>query len=484
MLLRHTLLYLPAQLLAPLSQFIAAVVWTHWMSPESYGVLTFLIAAQDLVYMLCLHWWSSFSLRFLPGFNRGEARDYRRSEATILVATVFVGALVTIALLGYLGILSDVPLIAIAVIFLASRAINVHLAERARAQERILAYTVAQTAGPVLGFALALAAVHWLRPTPDAALAGFAVAQTFATFWLSRHLSVDLALRSPDPTMLRRAVVYGAPMVVAGVLGWFALNGVRFVVQEMGGDAAVGLVAVGWNLGQRLTGVTAMLVTAAAYPLVVRQLATQGHKSALAQLEAGGTLLLAVMLPASVGLWQISSLLVDLMVAEPFKAVTMAILPTVIVAGSIRNFRVHYADQPFLLFERTRLGMLINTVEVLALVIFAAIGFAWRGIPGAIDGCLVATCIGALLAFILARRLFALPLPVFDWGRIGLAAGVMAAAVLWADRLPLSTGTQVVVDIAVGAAAYSVALAALFADRIRSVLRARRLDGQPLVKGA
>ncbi len=484
MLLRHTILYLPAQLLAPLSQFVAAVVWTHWMSPEAYGVLTFLIAAQDLVYAICLHWWSSFSLRYLAGFNRGEARDYRRSEATILAGTVLVGGVVTIALLGYLGMVDDTSLLIVAVIFLASRAINVHLAERARAQERILAYTVAQTAGPMLGFALALAAMHWLRPTPDAALAGFAVAQTFATFWLSRHLSVDLALRAPEMAMLRRALAYGLPMVVAGVLGWFVLNGVRFVVQEMGGDTAVGLLAVGWNLGQRLTGVMAMLVTAAAYPLAVRQLATRGHLDALKQLEAGGTLLLAVMLPASIGLWEISARLIDLTVATPFKAITTLILPTVILAGTIRNFRVHYADQPFLLFERTRLGMLVNAIEVVALIACSAIGFAWRGIPGAVEGCLVATCVGAVVSFVLARKLFGLPLPIFDWGRIGLAAAFMGAMLVWVDRLPLDSNVSIVVDIVVGVISYALAMAALFADRIREYMRERRSSDEPLVAGA
>ena len=57
MLIRQTFLYLPAQLIGPLFQFIAAVVWTHWLMPDAYGVLTFIFAAQELAYILCNGWW-------------------------------------------------------------------------------------------------------------------------------------------------------------------------------------------------------------------------------------------------------------------------------------------------------------------------------------------------------------------------------------------------------------------------------------------
>ena len=136
-LLRHTLLYLPAQLLAPLAQFIAAVVWTHLMSPETYGVLTFLVAAQDLVFVLCLSWWSAFCLRYMAGFNRADLEVYRRSEATVLALTIAVGAAVSVMLLGYLHLLGEGPLVVVTIVFLVSRSVDVHFAERARAQERI-----------------------------------------------------------------------------------------------------------------------------------------------------------------------------------------------------------------------------------------------------------------------------------------------------------------------------------------------------------
>ena len=132
------------------------------------------------------------------------------------------------------------------------------------------------------------------------------------------------------------------------------------------GDTALGLLAVGWSLGQRLAGVTAMLVTAAAFPLAVRRFATQSREEALRQFGAGGTLLVGIVVPAAVGLWQVSPLLVDLMIAAPFRPVTLAILPAAVITGAIRNLRVHYADQTFLLFERTGIGVVIQCHRGLA----------------------------------------------------------------------------------------------------------------------
>ena len=54
MLLYQTLLYLPAQLLGPAFQLLAAVAWTHFLSPSEYGVLTLVIVTQELVFYLFL----------------------------------------------------------------------------------------------------------------------------------------------------------------------------------------------------------------------------------------------------------------------------------------------------------------------------------------------------------------------------------------------------------------------------------------------
>ena len=49
MLLRHTLLYLPAQIVGPLFQLIAMIVWTHVVDEHTLGIITLVTATHELL---------------------------------------------------------------------------------------------------------------------------------------------------------------------------------------------------------------------------------------------------------------------------------------------------------------------------------------------------------------------------------------------------------------------------------------------------
>src|ERR1700748_1254254 len=134
MLLRHTLLYLPAQVIGPLAQFVAANVWTHWMSPDGYGVLTFVMAGQDLVFLVCLSWWSQYTLRYFGGLSGDAGVPYRDSEAALLAVRALLQVVAPLLLLVFVRE-SLSPLLAVAAIaFTVTRSLTIHLGERARTQ--------------------------------------------------------------------------------------------------------------------------------------------------------------------------------------------------------------------------------------------------------------------------------------------------------------------------------------------------------------
>ena len=62
-------------------------------------------------------------------------------------------------------------------------------------------------------------------------------------------------------------------------------------------------------------------------------------------MSVGGMLLFALLSPSTAGLAWISSSLVELTIAEPFRLMTITVLPLAMLASAIRNFRVHYPDQ-------------------------------------------------------------------------------------------------------------------------------------------
>ena len=64
MLIRQTLAYLPAQLLSPLLQFATALWLTHALGAADYGLTMLIFASQELVFLVCLSWWTTFFLRY------------------------------------------------------------------------------------------------------------------------------------------------------------------------------------------------------------------------------------------------------------------------------------------------------------------------------------------------------------------------------------------------------------------------------------
>ena len=463
MLLRQTLLYLPSQLAGPALQFVFAIVWTHWLTHDDYGRLTLLIAAQELIFLVCVSWWSLFVLRFFGGAGHSDTRSVLRAEPLVLAGACIPQAILNLAVLAALGEIADLQLVLASTTYVVSRSFVSYLSERARTKSDIGLYTVAQTgslaAGGLLGFVL----VATVAPTAGAVLSGFAISHVLVALWLMSRMRIGAVSQTIEAPVLRKALVFGLPLVAAGVVNWINLNGIRVVLEGMGGAAAVGLLAVGWGLGQRLSTTAAMFVTSAAFPLAARSLEKGDREQALMQMRHGGTLLVGMVLPAAAGLCLITPPFVRLLISDTYQDMTLAIMPLAVITGAVRNIRVHYADMAFILFERTGLSVFVNVAEAVFMIALCAAGYATYGIQGSVAGACAASSIGAVLGFVMARR-FGLPMPLADWGRIVLATTVMSTVLLMAGGAlqNLSDLKQLVVVSSAGVVLYGGCLAMLF----------------------
>lgn len=154
MLIRQTALYLPAQLLGPLAQLAAIVLWTHWLDPGEFGAFTLALAAQEAVYLLFLAFWSYYLLRFLPGADALARERMDTFEGWVLLANLALQAAALALVLRYLaGTPPGAAAFAVLFAFAFTRSYCTHLAERAKAGNDILAYTALQCGGPIGGSA-------------------------------------------------------------------------------------------------------------------------------------------------------------------------------------------------------------------------------------------------------------------------------------------------------------------------------------------
>lgn len=478
MILRHSLLYLPAQVIGPAAQLVAMIAWTHLVSEHAVGVITLVTATHELLQVVFLAWWSHYALRFFGRHSSSEdSGRFYQTENTVLLLSIAIQSVIAVAILRWvIAPDASASLIAATVLYVITRSLSLYVSERARTAQQIGIYSVQQIVGPAVGFGLGWIMVKTIDPAPEYPLLGYAIAQAIAVIVVLPRLAYGRQLMQVDRETVRQALHYGLPLVIGGGLSWIGLNAPRFIVNDMLGVAAAGVFAVGYGLGQRASAMAAMLVTVAAYPIAVKSMEEKGADAAMRQLADNGALLLAVLAPATLGVFLLRHDIVTTLIAEPFRTGTLLVLPLSVLAGGIRSVRAHFGDQVFLLHNRTRLHVVVSSVDAAVTLILGLVLTAIWGMVGAAIASIVAAGAAAAVSIGMGLRLFRLQIPVLHMIRIAIACAAMA---LLLHKLPSATGVLLLLlHIAAGAAVYCLVLTLTYAPWLVQRLK-RRINVAP-----
>lgn len=470
MLLRQTLLHLPAQVLGPLVQFVSVLLWTHFLAPDEMGVFALISAAQEFAYVGTLFWFTLYTMRYFDKSAQiGDQQTYLNTESGVLLGAL-AGSLAGILTLPFfIEARWDASLLAASLAYGGGRTIATHLSDRARTAQDTLTYTVLQVTWPVLGLLFGFAFVELFGATAANVLWGYAAAQVVALIYAARRMPFGFKPFEISRSIVAIALSYGLPLVIGGLFVWLANNGLRFIIEQKAGATAVGLVTVGWGLGLRAATFSAMLVTAAAFPIAVARAREDGLAEGQAQLIRNGILLLMVLAPASAGLWAISGPLVEKVVAEPFRAMTAAVMPWAILAGAARNLRIHFGEQIFLLREETKIPLANDVTDGVLTLLGTYLGLIAFGLQGSVFGAAIGS-LAALLATLLCGAYFhQFTFPLKDLLRISVAT---LAMLLVLQSLPIPpTVAGLALAIVAAASVYAAAIAALYPHWAREVLQ-------------
>ena len=462
MLLARTLRTMPGQVAGPLAQMAAAVAFTHWLSPDELGVYALAWAAQELAYFGVLTWWSAYVQRFAQSHADGAARARLNAAETAihLVAAALQTAIACMAIAVVFDRMPDAAFMAALAAFTVTRNMGMHFAGRARAEGSDLAFSVLQIVGPLGGLGIGILAVETISPSAETLLLAYAAAQV-----LSLMLALPFMRFAPlrpriEPAMLRASWAYGAPLILAGLLEWGANQGVRVIVQLDMGPVEVGLMTTAWWLGLRISAFVSLLVTGATFHAAIARLEAHGKVAAQDQLADNGALMLGLLAPATVGAALLATPFTELLVAEPYQAVTATLLPLALLAGSLKAYREHGPEQAFLVFGRTDASVWTALTELVLTAAGCAIGLTLGGLYGAILGCAVASLAGAVFSYVLAARLVGYFVRASDIGSFVFATMAMAAVVASLPQPDDVAGLAL--SVAAGAAVYGAVCAAFW----------------------
>jgi O-antigen/teichoic acid export membrane protein len=477
MLWRHSFSYLLARGLPGLVNLAAIALYTRLLAADEYGQYALVIAGVGFANKLVFEWLRLALARFLPAYE---------DERQLFNATIAAGFLTLVAgasVLGGIALLlaSDGParqlLVAGIALLWVQAAFDLEL-QRARTKLLPRRYGVLAVGRAALSLTLGVLFV-WLGLGAIGLIAGLCLgmlitlAQPLANSW--RRASLELC----DWALLRRLTLYGAPLAVTAALGFVIAGSDRLLIGWLLGNESVGLYAAGYDLANSSLGVLLMVVNLAAYPLAVRALEKDGADIARRQLTSNLTALLAIGLPASIGLAVLARPIADLLIGQQFRAEAARLIPLIAVVALLRDIKAYYLDLAFYLSRRT-FGQV--WVTIVAVAVSVGLNLWWIpafGIVGAAYAAIVAYIVAFVLSALVGRRAFRLPGLTPDAIKVAFAACFMGVA-LWQIR-DWSGPAAVFAQVLAGAAVYGLVLAILDVAGIRSrilpnlVQRRRRL---------
>lgn len=478
MLLRHSALYLVANGVSALLGFAAVFVFTRLLSPAEYAIIVLTIVVGTIIAALLFTWLRHAVLRF----QADGVTDVRLT-----------------ALAGYACVLALYP-VAVVVAALAGNmpwwhaaagaafAIGVTLYELGqeilRARQLPARILVMSTARATLSFVLCLLVV-------SLGGGGFAYVITVALAYAATTLAMSRVIWSPplapvDPVLLRTMLIYGAPISLSGLI--LALHSTidRIALAAFAGPEVLGAYGATADLVRQCIVYPALSASLALAPIAVRAL-TAPREELEQKISEGFELLLALLLPAAVGLAIVAPSLAVVLFGPQFRETAMAVIPIVAFVWFFQCMSQQYVQLSFSLARKSHLFAWHTSAGLaIGLVLMVPMVRAW-GAVGAATAMLLAE-IGCLIAGAwLTRFAHPMPWPVGRIARTMAAAAVMAAAALAVRAVAGTPGiVPLLMMVAAGVAAYAAALVAFdvlgargHAQRLLRSARASPAEGSP-----
>lgn len=467
-MLRRTSSYMIAYGVPAVLGFCAIVLFTRLLSPDEYGVYVVGMSVAGIVNAVLFAWVRLSVLRYQ---SEGEDTDIRMSALAGYMLSACLSPLVLLAMMFIAG-LSAVQLVLAGFVALALGLFEFGQ-EILKARQQAGTYTRAAILRSVLtlGFSLTLV---MLGLSGEGLLLGIAGAYLAASLFFARSIWRG-PVRGFDRVIFTTMLTFGAPMALSGAA--FALHAAldRLIVVYLLGEASAGVYGASADLVRQIILFPAMAVGAATVPVIIRSLGEGGAQRADAELRSAFELLLAVVVPAVIGLAIVAPAFSALMLGPEFRDMAALLIPILAFAWLFQAVTHQFVQVSFHLARKPRL-LLMQGIVLLSVNVAATLVLTPRfGLAGAAWALVIAEAIGVFAGYLLARRAHPLPLQTGPLLRVAGAGLAMAVPTLMAMRLADDPLAQLAVAVPVGIASYAIAALAFNISGIRTLALQRLL---------
>lgn len=446
--------------------FLSAATFTRLLSPGDYGIYVLGVGIAGFVSSI-LFTWVRFSVMRLQ--SEGVQRDLRRT-----------------ALAGYGMSAATAPLAFLVIEHISRRAwpetvcavvlaLGVGLFEMGqeimRARFQVREFVVGAALRAVLSFAFCIAAIE-LGLGGVGLIAGAALA-----YYASAAMSARSIWRAPraqaDFNELILFFRLGFVFTLTGFIYTFQTSLDRLFLAWHSNEAFSGLYGASADLTRQIIQMPAGSIAAAAFPIAVYSLVKSGASEARKQLQSFGEVLLAVSMPAAIGLAVTIPYLASFLLGPAFRETAASIVPILAAGWLFQCITQYYVHVSFHLAKRPELSLLQGLASVAVNVAcILPLTNSW-GLAGTAWSFLISESCGVGIGLALTRFSYPLPTLLGPLVRTLLACVPMAGVVLALERLLPAPSVATFGILAVsGMFVYTLAVIGLNICEVRTMLRA------------
>jgi O-antigen/teichoic acid export membrane protein len=471
---RQIIYYLPANIVPAACSFLLIYAYTRLLTPDAFGVYSLVFSAV-LVAQTALFYAVPITItRFRPGAALADKEtSFLRVAYTVFYATS-AGVILLCAVISFLPWITLPPealgTMWLSLPLLLSRsAVGMNQAVN-RSADRMGRFNLIECTHAVLGLVAGIALIWVLGPTAHAVLLGMLSAGVLCAVVDLRLLLLPLRHTGQplDRAALSHLLGYAWPLVTVAITASLLQLSDRFLLGGLGDAHMLGLYAVAYSLVERPMSLICSSVSTATFPIAISVLERQGREAGRIQAGKNGAVLLALTLPACVGLWLTAPYIAAALVGPAFRDGVATLIPIMCVTALLNGVRAHFIDHAFHLASRSMLMLwtygpaAVANVALNLLLIprYGMMGAAWTG--------LICQGIAVIVGWIVGRRIFPLWVPLGEIARIAGAVSAMAV-VLKMVSFPLDW-SGLLASVALGGGTFLIFAVLLNVGGVRSRL--------------
>jgi len=446
---RSMLAYIPVNLAGLIVSFGGLAILTRLLGSAEYGRYALAMITMLAVHMAAFSWLEAAMARYL-------ARSEREGDVNDHLKTLYVSALILVgpALLLFAAVLYALPIdlhmktvIAVALLSTTLQLFFNLGMEAHKAAHRITRYSASFATHQLMSFTLGIILI---MATPVRELGPFLgiIAATCVVLLIDLPFMLRrLTGGQVQPQRAKQYFAYGMPISISLILTYALSSGDMYLITGFLGEAAAGEYSASYNFANRSLDVLFIWIGMAVTPIAVTALEKQGLAESTAVLKNYGAALLWISMPAATGIALVAEP-AGFILGESVRSGAVKIMPWIAFAGVMNGMICYYAQRAFMLSGKTQMfvwtmvpPVILNIgLNIWLIPIYELMGAVWSTV--------IAYAFGLVVALIMGRRYFPIPIPVKAFAQISFACLVMAGVVY---GIPIPDGTPDIVEILVKA---------------------------------